>query len=186
VEHFLPQARSIGDLQVLVPALTTAALVEYHRDEPLSALGLIEELAEATRDVDAFQAIEVVDAVRICASAGAVDFGEALLRAAETGMPPRRHCHLETGQALLSEARGELQAASSLYAKAAEGWTELGHVLERGLALLGLGRCELGLGRANEAAASLTEARAVFAELGARPLVAETDALLEEATARAS
>jgi hypothetical protein len=100
-------------------------------------------------------------------------------------MPPRRHCHLETGRAVLLEARGELQAASALYAKAAEGWTELRHVLECGLALLGLGRCEVGLGRAGEARAPLAEARDVFVGLGARPLD-ETDALLEEATARAS
>jgi len=56
-------------------------------------------------------------------------------------------------------------------------------VLERALALLGLGRCRLGLGRAGEAAEPLGQARELLIALGARPAVAEANELLEQATA---
>jgi hypothetical protein len=51
---------------------------------------------------------------------------------------------------------------------------------EEAQALLGRGRCLLALGRAPEAAQPLREAREIFARLGARPALEETDALLEQ------
>jgi hypothetical protein len=49
---------------------------------------------------------------------------------------------------------------------------------EEGHALLGQGRCLAALGRAPEAAAPLAAAREIFARLGAKPALAETDAVM--------
>jgi hypothetical protein len=55
---------------------------------------------------------------------------------------------------------------------------------EVGHALLGQGRCLVALGRAPEAAAPLAAAREIFARLGARPALADTDDWLVRAAAR--
>jgi len=59
-------------------------------------------------------------------------------------------------------------------------------VLELGHALAGAGRSLLALGRTAEAATRFREARERYATVGAAPLVAEIDALLERATAKSS
>ena len=56
--------------------------------------------------------------------------------------------------------------------------TSFGVPYEEGHALLGQGRCLVALGRAPEAAAPLAAAREIFARLGAKPALAETDAWL--------
>ncbi|MGH2572708.1 MAG: ATP-binding protein [Actinomycetota bacterium] len=186
VNEFLPRARSIGDVQVVGPALITAALVAKGRGDLESAVGLVREFEEVTRDRRAYQTAELTtDALRISSEAGALELGQTLLaEVAETAAPKRRTHIVLTGRAVLAEARKELESAASLYAQAAAGWGDLGHVLERGLALLGLGRCSLGLGRAGEAAEPLGQAREILNELGARPSVAEVDQLLERASSR--
>ena len=88
-----------------------------------------------------------------------------------------RHSAL-TARAVLAEGKGDTERAAELYAKAAEGWAEFGHALERGLALLGRGRCLATLGSMDDAAAPLRAAEAAFARLGAAPLLGETTALL--------
>jgi class 3 adenylate cyclase len=61
----------------------------------------------------------------------------------------------------------------------AEGWREFGDPYEEGQALIGQGRCLAARGRAPEAAAPLAAAREIFARLGARPALAETDAVMQ-------
>ena len=57
---------------------------------------------------------------------------------------------------------------------------------EHAFALQGNGRCLISLGRPHEAAPVLHQARALFDRLGATPALAETDALLAQATALSS
>ena len=66
---------------------------------------------------------------------------------------------------MLREARGLADEASTLYAEAAERWGEYGSVVERAYAVLGLGRC----GNAK----ALREGQAIFAGLGASPVLAQ-------------
>jgi hypothetical protein len=66
---------------------------------------------------------------------------------------------------------GRLDAAAALHDQATERWTAYGHLPERGHALLAAGRCLAELGRPG-AQERLAEARAVFTELGALPLLA--------------
>ena len=80
---------------------------------------------------------------------------------------------------LLSERHGESEAAATLFAHAATRWSDFRMPYEEAHALLGRGRCLAALGRPREAAESLAAARELFARLGARPALAETDALLD-------
>jgi hypothetical protein len=91
-----------------------------------------------------------------------------------------------TAEAILAEARGELERAAEQYAAAAERWGTFGFLLERGYALVGAGRSLLSLGRGGEAAVKLDEAREIFARLQARPLVTEAEGYVEQAAALSS
>jgi hypothetical protein len=64
----------------------------------------------------------------------------------------------------------------------AAGWHSFGDPYEEAHALLAYGRNLLGLDRRIEAAAPLTQARAIFERLGAAPALAEADALLSQAS----
>ena len=91
---------------------------------------------------------------------------------------------LASVQAQLAEAAGD-RAAAELYTEAAERWREFGNVPELAYALLGQGRCLAALGKP-EAEEPLREAKELFASMGYKPALAETEALLAETAAAAS
>ena len=99
---------------------------------------------------------------------------------------PYAHHALIAATAALAEAGGDHQAAADGYADAATRWEQFGVIPEHAYALQGHGRCLITLGRPHEAAPVLHQARALFDQLGAVPALAETDALLEQATALSS
>jgi class 3 adenylate cyclase/tetratricopeptide (TPR) repeat protein len=177
-EVFLPRARSIRDAQVLAPALALGAAIEQAQGDHPTGVRLIEELAVLTADKPVSRSGELLTAVRVCTAGGALDLAERFLAEAAEVEARDRYSVL-TGRAVLAEARGELELAAGLYAEAAVRWAEHGHVLEQGLALLGAGRSLRALGRRDEATSHLTDARAIFVRLGARPFVAEADAALK-------
>jgi hypothetical protein len=124
---------------------------------------------------------------RIGSSLGAIDLAtRSVEEVADQATTSWATHSLATAKAVLAEARQELESAEELYDEAARGWRDLGVLLEWGLALLGLGRCRIRLARLDEGGSALTDAREAFVGLGARDLVTESDALLEEARARAS
>ena len=88
--------------------------------------------------------------------------------------------------AALAEANGDLQATAAGYADAAERWQTFGVVPEQAFALLGQGRSLTALGRTAEASPVLQRAREIFLALQAAPALAETDELLQQATALSS
>jgi hypothetical protein len=88
--------------------------------------------------------------------------------------------------AAFAEARGDLQAAADGYGEAADHFRSRSNVVGLGPVLVDCGRVLAGLGRAPEAAEVLNEARPILVKLGAAPLLAETDALLEQLTARSA
>ena len=88
--------------------------------------------------------------------------------------------------AAIAEAMGDLPGAAEGYADAAVRWERFGVVPEHAFALLGHGRCLVSLGRPGEAAPALRQTRGLFHALGATPGIAETDGLLETATALSS
>jgi tetratricopeptide (TPR) repeat protein len=180
--RFLPGVRAIGELEILAPALTIAALIEHGQRRPVTAGRLLDELSTATTGRSAWQwAKQLPDLVRLCVATGRSELAGNLVGGAR--LPATRHRHgALTAQAVMAEASGDLEWAAQAYGQAAAQWAEYGHLLERGRALLGLGRCLVQLGRP-ERRNRLVEARAVFARLGARPLLTETDGWLQRPVA---
>jgi class 3 adenylate cyclase len=112
----------------------------------------------------------------------ALSFSDAKLagRIAKTclGNLPLNDLTSRSMNALLAEARGDLEIAVAGFADAVARWHDFGVPYEEAQTLLGQGRCLMALDRASEAAAPLTEAREKLARLGAKPALAEVDRLL--------
>jgi hypothetical protein len=92
VDGLLPQARKIDDLQVLVPALVTAALVRRAAGGEAAALPLAAEADRVTRERDGgrwYRGQHLADLARLAAGAGWERFGHVA----------------EEGQALLGAGR---------------------------------------------------------------------------------
>jgi len=79
VERYLHTARQIGDLQILSPALVTAAVVAWmNRDDPTAA-GYLHEFDDATRDGPTeYRELQLPEAVRICRTLADPRFAEVL------------------------------------------------------------------------------------------------------------
>ncbi len=118
--------------------------------------------------------------VRSALRVGEPELAMRLASGVEPRFPYAEHA-LVAGNAALTEARGDLQAAADAFADAADRWERFGVVPEHAFALLGQGRCLVGLSRPTEATAVLQHAREIFERLGAAPALAETDALLAAA-----
>jgi tetratricopeptide (TPR) repeat protein len=174
LRDLVPAARHIGSLQSLAPVLAIAASFEALRGQLTSAKELIGELELATRDNPGWRSYVVADAVRVSLRVPDRSLAERMLE--ETTSTSRRN--LGTGlaaRAALAEVRGTLDEALELYVAAAELWASYGHRLEHGHALLGQGRCLALFGRLVDAHAALDAGRTIFDELGARPLIDETE-----------
>ncbi len=163
VEALVPAARRSGDSQVLVPGLSMAALVESVSGNTHAAIAQLEELDRITVDQPAWRSFCRVEPVRTAVAAGRLDLAQRFLDDGQW-MVGWDTCARITAQAMLSEERGETEAAAVSYRQAAGLWREYGSLLEQGYALLGLGRCG-----DDEAA---REASGIFARLGARPVLA--------------
>jgi hypothetical protein len=103
------------------------------------------------------------------------------------GLEPRTPLYehaLCAARAALAEAAGEHAGAAATYAEAATRWQQFGNVPERAYALVGQGRCLAALGK-REAKEPLREAQALFASMGYKPALAETQGLLDESEAAA-
>ena len=156
--RLLPRARAAGDPQIVVPALSLAALVEPDRD---AALALVDELLETGNPIYA-------DDARVCVRHGAIHQAEAMIGKDEG--PIRRNRHIGvTVRAILAEARGEHENAASLYADAVGRWTDHPFVLERAQCLLGVARTDGDVGAAEQA-------HDLFRSLGALDLAREAAA----------
>jgi tetratricopeptide (TPR) repeat protein len=182
VDRFLPRARDMGDPQVLAPALAIAAVVYGALGDRVAAARAVDELAASgpqrtTWVRSLFLQIEV----RALTEAGRIGDAKARMVHADR-TTPRGRLTVLTSEAVLAEAAGDLESAEARYREAANGWLPYGFPLERGRALLGMGRCLARLDRGREAAKALREAKDVFERLRAKSLLAETDALVEEAS----
>ncbi len=120
--------------------------------------------------------------VRTALTTANPELAERVVTGFDARHPLAEHA-LTSAMAALVEAQGHHQAAAEQYAEAAKRWQSFDVVPERAFALLGQGRCLVALGRLTEAPQPLSAARDIFQELQAAPSLAETDALLEQATA---
>jgi tetratricopeptide (TPR) repeat protein len=177
--EFLPRARAIDDLQLLVPALAVAAAVEQAAGQPKAARALVREVQRLVGDRGGgrwYLGQHVADLVRVGVAVGQRATAEALAAQVHDGVARNRY-GLLSARAALAEADGALEEAARCYGEAAAGWADYGHQLERARALLGAGRCLLALGRP-EGRRSLTDAQPVLTALNAVPLLDELHAAL--------
>jgi tetratricopeptide (TPR) repeat protein len=166
VDALLPRARESGDPQVLVPGLMVAALVAWRGANDRDAFELVSEIEEKTREAPLGwrSTICLTWPARIAIAAGSFELLGIFLEGSEQASAWDA-CARPAALAGLAEARGQLEEAAELYRRAAERWGEFGSVVEQAYALLGLGRC-------GDAKADL-EGKAIFARLGASPVLAK-------------
>ena len=184
-DELLATARESGQPQMYAQAFTAAArllLAQGHRQQ---ANALLVELAQVPEiHADAYYAAALPTLVRTALALRQPELAHRLVGDAEPRTPLAEHA-LHAARAQLAEAAEQHADAAAQYAEAAERWREFGNVPERAYALLGQGRSLAALGQPG-AQEPLVEARELFASMGYRPALAETDALLERKTAAAS
>jgi hypothetical protein len=166
-------------------------MIEVSRDigEPRAALGIAARvhasLGHREQAVDLLTEMmlqpgnsgaELPSLTRTLVALEQLDLAEQLVAAEATSVPMSRHARV-AAQAVLAEARGDHQVALDRYRDAAKRWHDFTMYVEEAFALLGQGRCLIALDCAPEAIPVLELARDRFAEMGARPALAETEAL---------
>gem|GEM_PF-122443 len=183
-ERALELGRALGAVDYLPAPFSVGALAHLTTGDPEGARRLLAEL-EGLPEVSLTPtyAAALPQMVRTTIAVGDLDLGERLLSDLPATNALQRHSGV-AARAELLEAMGRTQEALERYAEAADRWVRFGFVPEQAFALLGEGRCLLTLGRPTEAASALREARDIFGSLGTTPAIAETDELLEQATAR--
>ena len=156
--------------------LLALAVVEAARGRSASALRLLEEYGATgpTHGMSDY-VIRLPEALRIAVRAGEPGLAARLVRDVPQSWKYAA-CAVVGEKALLQEANDE-PAASDTYAAAAAGWRALGIRYEEAQSDLGQGRCLLACGRMDAALQALMRARHVFADLGAAPAMAETEAV---------
>jgi class 3 adenylate cyclase len=176
-------ARESGEPQMCAMAFAAASRLLLAQGRPADAKALLVELeqVEGTRDEPYYVSV-LPEAVRTALALEDAELAARLVDGVEPRTPLSEHV-LVACRAQLAEAAGDEEAAA-LYAEAVERWHEFGSVPERAYALLGQGRCLLALGKP-EAEAPLREARELFASMGYKPALTETEALLGEAESAA-
>ncbi|MCI0634984.1 MAG: hypothetical protein L0206_13865 [Actinobacteria bacterium] len=183
----LDRARAVVDAQVVIPALTVAAMVELERGHREIAVDLVRERVELVGERQGTFAggMTHTQAARILAAAGELDLLEVCRRQDDSTLPRSRWSLLTSG-AILAESKGQIEDALTSYRDVARGWASFGNRPESAFAEMGAGRCLLALGRPDEAGGHLRDARKIFGDLGAVPLIEQTDDLLARATAKTS
>jgi predicted ATPase/class 3 adenylate cyclase len=174
-------ARKTAAADVAATALATAA-VALAAEAPERACSLLAELAQTlgVRETP-YYARQLAAIVRTALAAGDPELAGRLVDGLEPRYPLNEHA-LCAARAQLAEHAGDHAGAATLYDEAAARWHEFGNVPERAYALLGRGRCLLALNRP-EAEQPLREASELFATMGYKPVLAETEALLEQVAA---
>jgi hypothetical protein len=178
-ERVLVRAREIGDSPLLFVALLSAGGARLAAGDRAAAVAAARELLDVTQgDELGIRAADLAHPVELAVRAGDVDLAERMLEDLDAFPLPRHRHGLSHARAIVAEARGRPGEALTPYVEAAEGWAAFGLPYERALSLFGAARCFAATGHAEEATRRLGEAREVFTDLGARPLLAEVEASL--------
>jgi class 3 adenylate cyclase len=178
------RAREAGEPQMCALAFSAAAGMLLAQGQRQRAQTLLAELERVPGiSAEPYYAAVLPGLVRTALALDDAALAGSLVDGVKPVSPLAEHV-LAAGQAQLTEAAGEQAEAAALYADAAERWREFGNVPERAYALLGQGRCLAALGRP-EAEEPLRAARDLFASMGYKPALAETEALLGENEAAA-
>ena len=184
-EPLLKAARASGQPHMTALAVAAAASLLHTQGQPEQARLLLHELDRiAASRTDPLYATVLPSLVRSALALGNPNLATSLT----DGVPPLTPLHqhaLTSSQAQLAEATGNHAEAASLYTDAAHRWHQFGNQPEHAYALLGQGRCLTTLANP-DAEPPLRQARGLFASMGYKPALAETDALLAQTTAAAA
>jgi class 3 adenylate cyclase len=175
-------AQGAADSSTFAIASAAAALAT---DRPEEACALLAELEQSRGSHRTPAYARLLPAmIRTALTAGDPALAERLSDSLKPHYPAHEHAHC-AARAQLAEHGGDHQDAATLYAEAAARWQQFGNVPEHAHALLGQGRCLTAL--ADPAAEqTLRQAAELFRSMGYRPALAETEELIEQATAPAS
>jgi class 3 adenylate cyclase/tetratricopeptide (TPR) repeat protein len=177
------RARVEGTAELIVLGLAPAAAA-LAVEAPEQASALLDELERARGAHEVISYAKQLPAmVRTALVAGDPAVGKRLADGLAPRYPLDEHA-LSAARAQLAEHAGDLEHAAALYEDAARRWQDFGNVSERAYALLGQGRCLAALGKPEDEK-PLREARELFASMGYKPALAETEALLGESEAAA-
>ncbi len=177
-------ARGSGEPQDVALAFAAGARLLLAQGRPQQANTLLVELEQvAGIRSDPYYASRLPELIRTAHALQEPELAARLVDGVEPTTPLHEHA-LSACRAQLAEARGDRTRAAPLYAKSASRWQEFGNVPERAYALLGQGRCLAAVGKP-DVAEPLHEARELFASMGYKPALRETDALLAQGEAAA-
>jgi tetratricopeptide (TPR) repeat protein len=184
MEWAVQTARDSESVDFISGTFSGAAAVRLAAGQVEGALELLSELEQIPGANQSVAYVPFLPAmVRTAIAAGDRALAGRLTIDVSSQYPYHEHA-LGACRAHLAEASGEPAQAATLYAEAAERWREFGNVPERAFALLGQGRCLLALDRA-DAEVPLSKARELFASMGYKPALGETEALLTQGEAAA-
>ena len=170
---------------VKVEVFTAAAAARLATGVPEHAGALLAELLQTPgARGTTYYARHLAAMLRTALGAGDPVLADRLVDGVEPVYPLREHA-LCAARAQLSEHAGDLDLAATLYAEAAQRWQGFGNVPEKGYGLLGQGRCLVSVGN-SAAEVPLVEARELFASMGYKPALAETEMLIAQTSALAS
>ena len=177
-------ARDMGFHGFIVLAFAAVAQLHLAQGRRAEARTLLQELDELAGRVDYGYMSVLPSLMRVALALDDEPLARRLASGVQPATPRDGHA-VVTAEAQLAEAAGDHVEAASMYAEAADSWQKFGNVPERAYALLGQGRCLAALGKPG-AEGPLREARELFASMGYRPALSETEALLAETAAAAS
>jgi len=182
-DWLIDTARTTAATDVTVEVLAAAASGRLAAGKPQQACTLLTEVEQTpgAREVSPY-ARQLQGMLRTTLVAGDPDLARRLAEGIEPRYPLHEHA-ICTARAQLAEHAGEHADAAALYGEAVGRWHEFGNVPERAYALLGHGRCLTALGQPTEE--PLRDAHALFASMGYKPALAETEALLSQSEAAA-
>jgi class 3 adenylate cyclase/tetratricopeptide (TPR) repeat protein len=183
-ERLADQARSTGVPWEIGFGFGAAAQHVLAAGRPELAETFLRELSQVQGVYGTLSYSLLPELVRCALASSSPELAAQMTDAFEPTTPMREHALL-AARAVLAEAAGDLAEASTLYAEAADRWEKFGNVPERAFALVGHGRCLIALAQPS-AELPLARARELFASMGYKPALAETDELLAESAAQAS
>jgi class 3 adenylate cyclase/tetratricopeptide (TPR) repeat protein len=179
-QDFVPAARDIGDIQILMPALTVATAIARERGDLAAAVGFVDEMEQAETSRSIWGYHHLLELLRTLTRAGLIERAHAMADRARRKDACWGEGWLLEADAIVSEARGDAESAASKYSEAADAWREHGYVFEDALSQLGAGRSLITLGRWDDAEQHLHEAIGVLSRLRAQLPLAEANGLLKE------
>jgi tetratricopeptide (TPR) repeat protein len=181
-DELVAAARESGDPQDYALTFAAGARLLVASGRPQQATALLVELEQVVGvRSDPYYAYSLPDLVRTAHALGQPQLAARLVDGVQPVTPIFGHA-LSACRAQLAEAAGDLPRAAALYADAATRWKEFGNMPERAYALLGQARCTLALGHAG-ADAPLADARALFASMGYKPALDESESLAQRTAA---